>query len=103
MTHFGFKALIILFVPLSGSSVVLPPFAQVIARQYSTGESFGDKPNPETFDGLKEVITRWVDPYGRSPINYEEWKSSQTATDPFQYRLVSSVDTKRQPVAGSRF
>jgi len=92
-----------LFVPLSGSSVVLPPFAQVIARQYSTGESFGDKPNPETFDGLKEVITRWVDPYGRSPINYEEWKSSQTATDPFQYRLVSSVDTKRQPVAGSRF
>ncbi|UCC44667.1 MAG: putative Ig domain-containing protein [Candidatus Zixiibacteriota bacterium] len=48
-------------------------------------------------------MTRWVDPYGRIPIKYDEWKTGRAVPGPLQYTRIGSIDTEYQPTPESRF
>lgn len=100
ITQTAFAAGLVL---LTGVVLAHPLCAQELTSDATASGLIGQPPLPESFDGPQYGVSRWVDPYGRGPVNYEEWKSGRAAPGPFQCQLVSSPGTKTDREPGSRF
>jgi hypothetical protein len=78
-------------------------FAQSGTSASDISFSFGEKPDIEAFDNLNRDLIRLVDPYGRTTVNYEEWKSSYKICGPLQTELINSIDTRLVGKENARF
>jgi hypothetical protein len=78
----------IIFFPYSEQAL----FAQEDNNNSINYNYFGEKPDIEGFENLKRNLIRLDDPYGRTEINYNEWKASYNISGPFQSGLISTID-----------
>jgi len=49
------------------------------------------------------TVTRWVDPEGRTPINYVEWKARTGISGPFQIKLAAESLRLKSTAIGTKF